>query len=88
MRFVLEQVDLAKLAQNLDRRFGAAVPQGYVLGKSILRDSIVELLGCSELDAENLVDMMIGLGYLHFKGSPTKAIDCLEPWTISTKEGE
>ena len=88
MDFVPEQVDLAELAQNLKRRYGAATPQGYVLGQSMFRDAIAEQLGCSELDAENLVDTMIGLGYLQFKGSPSEAIDNLEPWTISTKDGE
>jgi hypothetical protein len=41
-----------------------------------------------ELDAENLVDTMIELGYLQFEGSPSEAINNLEPWTISTQEGE
>ena len=86
--FVPEQVDLAKVVRIFERRFGAALPQGYVLGRSMFRDAIVEELGCSELDAENLVDTMIGLGYLQFDGSPSEAIDNLEPWTISTKEGE
>lgn len=85
MRGSLDDIDLAKLALALKRQFAASPPQGYVLGRSIFRDAIVERLQCSELEGENLVDTLVSLGYLCFKGSP-EAIDNLEPWAITTKE--
>lgn len=86
MPFEVEQVDLTKLARDLYRQFDKAPPLGYLLGRGVLRDAVVEQLGCSELEAENLVETLISLEYLTFKGSPTEEVDCLQPWAISTKE--
>ena len=85
MQFSIDDVDLASVAQRLKRVFSNAPPQGYVLGRSAFRDAVVEQLGCSELEAENLVDTLVNLGYLRFKGSPEQ-VDNLEPWVISTNE--
>ncbi len=58
-----EQTDLAQLAGQLRDRVGPLVA-GAIVGRTRLRDAVVQLLGCSELQAEQLVDTMVGRGFL------------------------
>lgn len=62
-RFNPEAVDLAALAQVLRRACGD-VTVGAVMGRTQLRDAAVEHLGCSQLEGEQLVDTMVGRGFL------------------------
>jgi hypothetical protein len=82
--FSPEEVDLAELAGDLRVRFADLPPSGYVLGRSEIRDVVVELLGCSQLQAEQLVDTMISLGYVRFEGSPSDEVDEMQPWRFCT----
>lgn len=59
----VESVDLAQLAQSL-RKVGSEALVGEVVGRTVMRDMVVDLLGCSELEAENLVETMIGRGII------------------------
>ena len=59
----------------LDERLDGAAPEGFVRGRTVLRDTVVASLGCSELEAEEVVDTMIGRGFLRFSGDSTKAAD-------------
>ncbi len=87
MDFSPESVDLATLSNDLKRRFAALPPRGYVLGRSELRDAVVEILACSQLQAEELVDTMISLGYVRFEGSPSAEVDDLQPWYFAKEAG-
>jgi len=62
-KFNPETVDLAALRALLEERCGPFV-EGEVVGRTRLRDAVVGHLACSLLDAERLVDTMIGLGFL------------------------
>lgn len=61
-RFDPESVDLAALQSALERRCGTFV-EGDVVGRTRLRNEVVDQLGCSVLDAERIVDTMIGRGF-------------------------
>lgn len=87
MAFSPEEVDLAVLTRQLKTRFAELPPQGYVLGRSEIRDAVVEILGCSQLQAEELVDTMISLGYARFEGSPGDEVDEMQPWRFSADLG-
>jgi hypothetical protein len=78
-----DDVDLAQLADALKRTFENSPPIGYLLGRTALRDAVVDHLRCSLLEAEQLVDTMVSRGFLQYQGAPAEKIDDLEPWLIS-----
>jgi hypothetical protein len=69
----LEQIDLALLTAELERRVSGPSLAGWVRGRTKVRDAVVEKLACSELEAEQLVDMLIGRRFLRFSGDPASA---------------
>lgn len=58
----VEQVDLAWLASTLQESLGAAIA-GPLDGRTAMRDAAAEELGCSLLEAENVVDTLIARGF-------------------------
>mgnify|MGYP001596682840 CR=1 FL=1 len=80
---VPEEIDLNELRRRLAAKFGAAPPAGYVQGKGDLRAAVVDLLGCSELEAEQLVDTMEARGVIRYQGDPQEQVDRLERhWSL------
>ena len=69
-RFDPETVDLAALTATLERRCGSFIA-GPVVGRTLLRDQLVRELDCSELDAERLVDTLVGRGFVVRQESST-----------------
>jgi len=67
---VPESIDLLALCQRL-RRHDPTLDrvEGYLEGKTLLRDRLVDLLDCSELEAERLTDTLEARGFLRFRGS-------------------
>ncbi len=62
-RFDPEAVDLAAVAEHLHATVGPSVA-GSVVGRTVLRDAVIVQLRCSQLEAELVVDTMIGRGFL------------------------
>jgi hypothetical protein len=58
-----ESVDLAHVARGLRAAFGPFV-EGAVVARTLLRDEVVRLLACSQLEGENVVDTMVARGFL------------------------
>lgn len=58
-----EGIDLARLTRQLQ---DALVPplEGDVEGRTRLRDAAVSILDCSQLEAEQVIDTMVSLGFL------------------------
>lgn len=82
MHFSVEDVDLAELTSRLQARLGGAAPVGYLDGRTALRDAVTEELGCSELEAEEIVDTLVAQGFVHYEGNPSAAIDDDRGWSI------
>jgi hypothetical protein len=82
MAFDPEAIDLAQITVELARLFANNPPRGYLLGKTAVRDEIVRLLDCSQLEAEELVDTMVYTGFLRYEGAPTDEVDTLRNWQI------
>jgi hypothetical protein len=64
-RFDPESIDLAVLT----RRVRAALPsppRGPITGRTEIRDAVGTILGCSALEAEAIVETMIGRGFAVF----------------------
>lgn len=62
-RFRPEDIDLAALTHTIRRAFDAPI-EGTVVGRTRLRDAVAGQLRCSQLQAEQLVDTLIGRGLL------------------------
>lgn len=62
----VEGIDLAQLVETVRARVGSVV-LGAVVGRTQIRDLIAEHLGCSLLQAEELVDTMIGRGLVRLE---------------------
>jgi hypothetical protein len=72
-----EDLDLNALLRELASHFAGAAPVGYVRGKSALRTAVLQILGCSELEAEQLVDTLEGRGLIRYEGDRRVGIDDL-----------
>ena len=82
MRVAVEDVDLKELAATLRARFAGAGPVGYLDGRTVLRDAVVEELECSELEAEEMVDTLVAGGFARYDGDPTAAGDEGRGWSL------
>lgn len=61
-----EMIDLAALARKLADVLRESSLEGAIVGRTLLRDAVAAQLRCSQLDAERLVDTMVGRGFLRF----------------------
>jgi hypothetical protein len=77
----LEEVDLQRIADEL-RALLPGGPVGYLRGKALMRDALVERKGYSLLEAEELVDTLEMHGYLHFLGDPSQRSVADASWDI------
>ncbi len=78
----IEEVDLAELTESLRRRFAGAAPIGYLDGRTALRDAVAAELGCSELEAEDIVDTLVARGFVRYEGDPRAALDEGRAWSL------
>lgn len=79
----LDDVDLADLAQRIRGHIPAGEPPvGYLRGRSYFRDVITHELGCSDLEAEELVDTLEMNGFLRFEGDPSERSRAESRWAV------
>jgi competence protein ComEC len=79
----IEDVDLLDVAERLRRHIPEGEPPvGYLRGRSYFRDVLTHELGCSELEAEELVDTLEMNGYLKFTGDPSVRSRAESRWDI------
>jgi hypothetical protein len=75
MKLHPEAVDLAELAYALRGAFLSEPPEGFLEGRTALRDAVRDRLDCSELEAEEVVDTMVSQGFLRFTGNSRGAFE-------------
>lgn len=81
--FIPEEVDLAELRRRLEKRFADMPPVGYVEGKTALRAAVVDVLQCSEVEAEQLVDTLEARGLIRYAGDRSEEVDSLRKrWSL------
>lgn len=80
---ISEDLDLRELTEDLKRALGHGEPVGYLRGKSMMRDTLVQMRGFSELEAEELVDTLELRGFLRFLGDPSERSVADAPWEIT-----
>jgi competence protein ComEC len=78
-----DDLDLSEIAERIRRHIPPNEPPvGYLRGRSYFRDVLVHELGCSELEAEELVDTLEMNGYLRFAGDPSVRSRAESRWDI------
>ncbi|MGD8858794.1 MAG: hypothetical protein PVI30_02210 [Myxococcales bacterium] len=80
-----EEVDLAELTGRVAELCGSAIPHGYVRGKTVMRDAAVSTLGCSEYEAELLVDQLERRGFARFEDTGEGPGGGRGTWHLSTE---
>ena len=81
----IEDIDLAALAEDLRQFFFTDPPVGYLRGKTVFREAVMQKLGCSALEAEDLVDTLEARGFLQFAGDPNRRSEADAPWDFDTQ---
>ena len=71
------------MTTDLKHSLGPGEPVGYLRGKALMRDLLVEIKGFSELEAEELVDTLELRGFLRFLGDPAERSVADAHWEIS-----
>ena len=66
VQIAVEEIDLVRLTGLLRRRYGRHLYASYLRGRTLLRDAVVEELGCSAYEAEELVETLELMGYVRF----------------------
>lgn len=74
-----ESIDLGEVARALAATLASVPLEGPVVGRTRLRDAAAEQLGCSQLQAEQIVDTMIGRGFIRFDESASPGRWRVEP---------
>jgi hypothetical protein len=79
----IDGLDLREVTERIQRHIPPTEPPvGYLRGRSYFRDVVVHELGCSELEAEDLVDTLQMNGYLRFEGDPSSPSQAESRWEI------
>jgi hypothetical protein len=83
-RMIPEDIDLEVVVQDLRAALKPGEPLGYLRGKALMRDILVQQKSCSELEAEELVDTLEMQGFLHFLGDPSERSVADSQWQLET----
>ena len=84
----IEEIDLAALAEDLRRFYWDDPPVGYLRGRTAFRDAIALRLGCSAVEAEDLMDTLEARGFLQFGGDPSERAEADSTWAVGAAKPE
>ena len=80
---ISDDLDLRQLTSELKAKLGPGEPVGYLRGKALMRDLLVDTRRFSELEAEELIDTLELRGFLRFLGDPSERSVADSHWEIS-----
>ena len=80
---ISEDLDLRQLTADLKHMLAPGEPIGYLRGKALMRDMLVDTKGFSQYEAEELIDTLEARGFLRFLGDPTERSVADAHWEIS-----
>jgi hypothetical protein len=79
-------IDLASLARVLEDTV-VHLPPSYLGGKTAIRDTVMDRLRCSALEAERIVDRLERRGFLHYERRPGNRRPRIEArWYVNPAE--
>lgn len=79
---IAEDIDLQQVTEELRAALGPGEPIGYLRGKALMRDVLVQQKGFSLLEAEELIDTLEMQGYLQFLGDPAERSVADSHWEL------
>jgi hypothetical protein len=82
-----DQLDLPTLVRDLVSDLDMRTTEGYVVGRTKIRDAVARRLRCSQLMSEQLVDTLVAQGHAYFVRDPeatTPGYWVLEPKAASS----
>ena len=82
-----EQLDLAALTERLAKQSPSSAIGGYLVGKTWFRNAVLADLGCSELEAERIVDTLIARGFLVPSGDPSSTSEPIV-WRLRARRSD
>jgi hypothetical protein len=80
---ISDDLDLRQLTADLKHMLAPGEPVGYLRGKALMRDMLVDAKGFSQYEAEELIDTLEARGFLRFLGDPTERSVADAHWEIS-----
>lgn len=80
---ISDDLDLRQLTADLKHLLAPGEPVGYLRGKALMRDMLVETKGFSLYEAEELIDTLEARGFLRFLGDPSERSIADAHWEIS-----
>ena len=80
---ISDDLDLRQLTSDLKHMLAPGEPVGYLRGKALMRDMLVDTKGFSQYEAEELIDTLEARGFLRFLGDPTERSVADAQWEIS-----
>lgn len=80
---ISDDLDLRQLTADLKHMLAPGEPVGYLRGKALMRDMLVDTKGFSQYEAEELIDTLEARGFLRFLGDPTERSVADAHWEIS-----
>ncbi|MFL5353765.1 hypothetical protein [Archangium sp.] len=80
---ISDDLDLRQLTADLKHMLAPGEPVGYLRGKALMRDMLVDTKGYSQYEAEELIDTLEARGFLRFLGDPTERSVADAHWEIS-----
>jgi hypothetical protein len=80
---ISDDLDLRQLTADLKHMLAPGEPIGYLRGKALMRDMLVDTKGYSQYEAEELIDTLEARGFLRFLGDPTERSVADAHWEIS-----
>ncbi len=78
-------LDLQEVAEALRNHLGPSEVLGYLRGKALMRDVLVQNRRYSELEAEELIDTLEVRGFLQFEGDPSARSRADAHWQIRSR---
>ena len=62
-----DPLDLARVTRQLRQQMGGELRSEYLRGKTDMRDAVIDILDCSALHAERVVDTLVARGFIRFR---------------------
>jgi hypothetical protein len=66
----VEEIDLVTHTDGIRNQLGDTLEASYLRGKTVLRGAVVAQLGCSDVEAEQLVETLELQGFVAFPHLP------------------
>lgn len=84
-----DPADLASITRRLNHRLNRDLPGTFLKGKTTMRDEVMDMLDCSALKAERIVDTLVARGHAQFRrATRTSQGPAIGRWRLAPTDGK